>query len=543
MYFNKWFTFMVGVYIEVIAGFCYTFSIFSNEVKLVFDLSQTQLQGLGTLLSNGSPIFGWVECTVYDRLRHTHKLGPQVTAWFGLLAQAFGYLMLWAGVAGYVKMQYWHMLLLAIVASSSTATQDATAIGTSLRNFPNERGHVAGIQKAFLGLSASAATSVYAGIFAPSPVNFMLFLGIAPIVVGFFMIPCLNVVPFIEKHELGTGYWTTSTRFGWSYAIVGALAIFQLAVALAGIASPLSKGQSLGLMVGTFLILGLGLLIPLTVGSVAAKPATTDVEPFVSSPGEPLLVEDEEGKAKLTAAVTPKPQMTRSNTLAVVEEKTVLQCLMSFDFWSLWLGITIGQGAGSAYLNNVGQIVLSAGGAPTMTPILVSIFAIMNCGGRMGCGYVTEVFIKKYGTPRTLFMIFAGGLTAAASLFTAFCNVPMLYVAAAVQGFGFGCFWSLMMVLTSELFGLANFATNQVLMHFAPTVGSLVLATQIAGNLYELEAKHQGTPGTCTGPYCFRWAFIIIAGMNLLATVNAVILHRRTRYIYRKQIDDVVQDN
>ena len=37
----------------------------------------------------------------------------------------------------------------------------------------------------------------------------------------------------------------------------------------------------------------------------------------------------------------------------------------------------------------------------------------------------------------------------------------------------------MMMVITSEIFGMRSFGSNQCAMHFAPTVGSLIFATQV----------------------------------------------------------------
>lgn len=39
---------------------------------------------------------------------------------------------------------------------------DTSAIVTSVRNFPNDRGFVVGVLKSFLGLSSSLYTSIYA---------------------------------------------------------------------------------------------------------------------------------------------------------------------------------------------------------------------------------------------------------------------------------------------------------------------------------------------------------------------------------------------
>ena len=60
-------------------------------------------------------------------------------------------------------------------------------------------------------------------------------------------------------------------------------------------------------------------------------------------------------------------------------------------------------------------------------------------------------------------------------------------------------------VLTSELFGLRHMASNQSVIHTAPTLGNLALATYLAGGLYQRHGQLNGDPpGTCFGQGCYR---------------------------------------
>ena len=61
----------------------------------------------------------------------------------------------------------------------------------------------------------------------------------------------------------------------------------------------------------------------------------------------------------------------------------------------------------------------------------------------------------------------------------------------------------------------------------------------MTGNLYQAKARQQGSATTCLGADCFRTSFLIIAACNFVASFAAFWLYRKTRYIYRKQIDDV----
>lgn len=71
--------------------------------------------------------------------------------------------------------------------------------------------------------------------------------------------------------------------------------------------------------------------------------------------------------------------------------------------------------------------------------------------------------------------------------------------------------------------------------------GSYFLATYVAGTLFDREAqkfKH----GRCKGPACFRLAFLIIAGFSAVAFVLSIVLHRRTRPLYRRVVEDTIAE-
>ena len=62
----------------------------------------------------------------------------------GVVFHAAGYLALWAAVRGFFVVNYYMLLLFGLVAASAVVWFDAGAVVTCMRNFPNERGTVAG---------------------------------------------------------------------------------------------------------------------------------------------------------------------------------------------------------------------------------------------------------------------------------------------------------------------------------------------------------------------------------------------------------------
>lgn len=99
--------------------------------------------------------------------------------------------------------------------------------------------------------------------------------------------------------------------------------------------------------------------------------------------------------------------------------------------------------AGLALLNNLAQLVkaLAGGGsASEVTPVLVSLFSVANCGGRMALGFFPERLLHARGTPRVLFLPAVSALMAGACAALAFARVPHLYPLSALAGFSFGGF-------------------------------------------------------------------------------------------------------
>jgi hypothetical protein len=64
-------------------------------------------------------------------------------------------------------------------------------------------------------------------------------------------------------------------------------------------------------------------------------------------------------------------------------------------------------------------------------------------------------------------------------LLCAAASLQLLWLAAPVAGFAFGCHWSLMPPLASELFGQRSFATLYCLLQSATTFGTYAFATKL----------------------------------------------------------------
>lgn len=65
----------------------------------------------------------------------------------GVILHAVGYLSLWAAVRGFITVNYATLLAFGLIGASAVVWFDAGAVVTCMRNFPDERGTVAGADR------------------------------------------------------------------------------------------------------------------------------------------------------------------------------------------------------------------------------------------------------------------------------------------------------------------------------------------------------------------------------------------------------------
>ncbi|MCO5612227.1 hypothetical protein L7F22_066490 [Adiantum nelumboides] len=78
---------------------------------------------------------------------------------------------------------------------------------------------------------------------------------------------------------------------------------------------------------------------------------------------------------------------------------TILEALLSWDMWILFIATTCGQGAGLAAISNIGQNGESLGYTRASISTLVSLMNIWTFLGRLLAGFTSEALMKKKGIP------------------------------------------------------------------------------------------------------------------------------------------------
>lgn len=215
----------------------------------------------------------------------------------------------------------------------------------------------------------------------------------------------------------------------------------------------------------------------------------------------------------------------------VLPEYSLGGAVMTLEFWLLGISAAVGMGSGLVLNNNLAQVVQSLGGAKDGQGIHVSLFAVANCFGRLLAGYLPQWALNNGGIVRPWFLALLGLMTSGSALFNAFASLRFMIIGTILTGISFGCHWTLLATLTSEVFGLKYFATIYKLLSLAPSIGGYLLATLLAGSVYDAHVHGKGND--CHGQQCFRETFLACAALSLIEVCAGVILVFRTRHIYK----------
>lgn len=169
---GRWHSFSAVLFACSVAGTSYAFGIFSEIFKDRLGFSQVDLSIIGSLGSTG--LYTGVFCGLAIEV-----VGPKTVMLVGAALMATGNFYIWLAVQKLVAHSVPVIAIVNFFAQVGVACSSSTVTTVGIRIFPSEvRGRVAGIAKAYFGVSAAVLATIAAAFFQSESTDFILFTAI-----------------------------------------------------------------------------------------------------------------------------------------------------------------------------------------------------------------------------------------------------------------------------------------------------------------------------------------------------------------------------
>lgn len=536
---SKWLAAVASIWIQCSSGASYAFGIYSPVLKSSQAYDQSTLDTVSVFKDIGANA-GILSGLLYTAVSATPSSGrgrfsflrggPWVVHLAGAVQCFAGYFFMWLAVTGIInRPPVAVMSLFMFVAAHAQTFLNTANVVAAVQNFPDHSGTIVGIMKGFLGLSGAILIQVYQTIFNNNPSSLILMLALLPTIVT------LMLMFFVTVHE--TPSRNEEKHLNGFLLISLVIAAYLLSLR---ILENLFVFPQWAKIITFFILLAL-LCSPISVVVKAQRADLGRLPPSITS-STSLLIDEPELDSPTKVAVedlmdydkvpTDTVQCRASSILQPDEQKNLWQAMCTIDFWFLFFAMICGMGSGLATINNISQIGESLGYTTLARSTLVSFWSIWNFLGRLGAGYVSDIFLLRRGWPRPLFMVFTLAAMTGGHVIIASGFPGNLYVGSLLVGICYGSQWSLMPTITKEIFGVVHMGTIFNTISIASPVGSYVLSVRVIGYIYDKEASGEGN--SCFGTHCFMLSYFILASVSLFGVLVALALFHRTRRFYSR---------
>lgn len=517
---SPWMVVAVGVWVQCFTGGSYDFSIYSQSIKESLGLTQQALDAISVAKDIGANV-GIISGLIYDTFPTWTVLSSSAAL------SLVGNLFMWLSITSRVAAPpLWLACIYAFLAANAQTFSNTAVVVTCVKIFPNSRGTVVGLMKGCLGIGGAILVQLYSAVFGSKQEAFPLMMAcLAPVVcmvATFFVRPLPPVVRGDEKKWLNVCSIITLT-----------LAIYLLGVIV--LENLVTFGRSL--RVAVFCGIVLILLSPMWV--LVKSELDADKHSMLVKEGEEYLLISEEGASEESEVL----EVCSSSAVSKRGDNvSLLQAMLSLDFWLLFFASACGMGSGLTVINNMSQLGSSLGYNTNEISTFVSLWSIWNFFGRFGAGYISELFFQTKGVSRPLFIVITLGAMALGHVIIAFAFPAALFIGPILVGTCYGAQWSLMPTTASELFGLKNFGAIFNTIAVASPISSFILSVKVTGYLYDVEAEKEvlgwhlyadSSSSSCSGAHCFQLSFLIMAVVCTVGSCVSVLLVLRTRQFYR----------
>ncbi|XP_024519057.1 uncharacterized protein LOC112342073 [Selaginella moellendorffii] len=132
----------------------------------------------------------------------------------------------------------------------------------------------------------------------------------------------------------------------------------------------------------------------------------------------------------------------------------LVHALLSIDMWLMLIATSCGLGTVSTFYNNLGQLSASLGYSTARMNIFVALLNLWDFLGAIGCGFVSEILLHKFGIGRPFVFAAVVGFLALGNLLIALGLPGALYIDSIIIGLATGGQWAVLSTIIAEIFGL-----------------------------------------------------------------------------------------
>ncbi|KAK0587670.1 hypothetical protein LWI29_026666 [Acer saccharum] len=503
---SKWIATVASIWIQCSIGGTYTFGIYSSTLKSSQNYDQSTLERVAVFKDIGG-CTGVLSGLLYsfvtlDRHRRRCFCGPWVVLLTGAILSFVGYFFMWASVVGLIHRPPVALMCLFMFTAAHSMTFSIPADNvTGVRNFPAHVGTIVGLMEGYLGLSGAIIIRVYDALFTGNPSNYLLFLAVYPTSVS------LLLMYFVRIHDTNSEDDKKHLN-AFSVAALTMVAYLMILIILENI---FTLGTCERIV--TFIFLLLLLASPLGIAFraqredskrlILSQTFSTEGNSIVNINPEPT--ESMENHDQLPSDDARQIRTTLDENIIQIEENmNLLQAICTGNFWLLFIAMICGLGSGMAMINNISQLGESLGYTSIRINSLVSLLSIWNFLGRLGAGYVSDIFLQRKGCARPLFIAITQAALSVGHIVIASGFPNNLYVGTILVGVCYGSQWSLLSSVASEIFGVGHLGTIVNTFAIASPIGSYIFSVRIVGYLYDKAAAASGEKNSCSGTHCFR---------------------------------------
>ncbi|KAH7287909.1 hypothetical protein KP509_31G002600 [Ceratopteris richardii] len=461
---------VVSFYILACSGGTYIFGIYSGAVKEELQYTQETLDTLGFFKDIGSSV-GIIAGLMNE------VLPPWVILLTGAFMNLFGYIMVWLAVTHrIVRPPTWQMNLFIRVGANSQTFANTGVMVTFVKNFPHGRGEVLGILKGFVGLSGALFTQAHHALYRDDARGVIFLIAVLPSFVNLiFMFFIRPISPVYDKRERRNIY-----HFLYAALFIAAVLLIAILlenqVQLSCLGFEVFGALSVAIVLSVILI-GIraeyllkketmvelpppSTMCPTVMASVAAddiRKTETDSRPLSvidgfehrkSQPNAELESSVAEGTTYSTISreafimknrkPSGKIKLFLSNWPERGDNFTILQALLSFDLWAVFVSVSCGVGVTLTAVDNMGQIGESNGYSNQSIATFVSLLSIWNFLRKVSAGFGSEFLLRRFRCPRPLILTLVLATACLGHIMIAFPAANTLYLASIVLGFCFG---------------------------------------------------------------------------------------------------------